>query len=86
MVKFKSVYLYSSPLMSLEEKNALKGSTKFKNEKFILRAGIFDQGKPRTVGKLCSLLRMDIAWEICTAYTNCREEKQFITFKRKKSC
>lgn len=86
MVELKSVYLYSWPLMSLEEKKALKGSTKFKNEKFILRAGIFDQDTPRTVGKLCSLLRMDIAWEMCTAYTNCREGKQFITFKRKKSC
>lgn len=86
MVKFKSVYLYTWPLMSLEEKNALKGSTKFKNEKFILHAGIFDQEKPRKVGKFCSLLCMDVAWEMCTAYTNCRKEKQFIAFKKKKSC
>lgn len=47
--------------MSLGEKNALKGSTKLRNEKYIFHAGIFDQEKPRTVGRLCSLLRMDIA-------------------------
>lgn len=46
----------------------------FKNKKFILHSGIFDQEKPRTVVKLCSLPCMDIAWEMCTAYTNCREE------------
>lgn len=46
----------------------------FKNEKFILRPGIFDQEEPRTVGKLCSLPHMDIAWEMCTVYTHCREE------------
>lgn len=72
--------------MALEEKKARRGSTEFKNEKFASHAGIFDQEKPRTVGKLCSLLCMGIAWEVCTADANCREEKQFITFKKKKSC
>lgn len=62
-----SVYLHAWPLKSLEEKDVLKDSTKFKNEKFIFCAGIFDQEKPRTLGKLYSLLCMDIAWEMCTA-------------------
>lgn len=38
ILKFKSVYLYTWPLMPLEEKDVLKSSTKFRNENFIVCA------------------------------------------------